>query len=46
MSFVVVLPTIVGGRNPLALHHDQCAQGKGRNLTSEWLNPWLSVVFT
>ena len=38
MSFVVVLHTIVGRRNPFDLHHDQCAQGQGRNLDHELLN--------
>ena len=34
----VVLAMILGWRSPLALHHDQCAPGKGKNLNHELPN--------
>ena len=31
---VVVLPTVLGGRIPLALHHNQCSPEKGSKIES------------
>ena len=43
MSCVVVLHTTLGGRNLLALHQDQCTDGKESNLSHKLPNQFQKV---